>query len=55
MSVCDDCKDAGDYDRAVHNWDSDVIVEHPTNCGCPCQHEPADEWEKQFSVAQPYV
>lgn len=53
--ICKPCKKAAKKTRKSRDESpaSFWVFPHPEACGCPCQHEPAQEWQKMFSVERP--
>ena len=53
MSICHDCAVTANENRLKFDNGNIPPASHPTDCGCPCQHRKAEQWEKQFSVDRP--
>lgn len=57
MAVCVECHKAGNTNRKSYDLNPSaevhVFVPHPDKCGCPCQHNLPESWEKNFLTEQP--
>jgi hypothetical protein len=58
MAICKPCQDAADTNRVLHDTSEGGKIDqidHPSDCGCPCLHMAAAEWDKYYLVPQPRV
>lgn len=51
--ICYDCQVDAQYNRDMVNMGREFDQDrHNEDCGCPCQHRPAEQWEEQYSVKE---